>query len=156
PNWPADGRAICTASDWQWFPAITEDGAGGAIISWEDSRSGQSNIYAQRVTGTGTLVDVPTTEPLSFRLYMPFPTPSRGGRMTIRFDVPVSEPVSVMVLDLVGRHVRTLEQARLQPGPHELRWDGRDQTGVQVPNGIYFVQVSAAAHREVRKVIVLE
>ena len=29
------------------------DGAGGAIITWQDSRSGGSDIYAQRIVGSG-------------------------------------------------------------------------------------------------------
>ncbi len=32
---------------------ITTDGAGGAIIAWQDSRAGKWDIYAQRVSGSG-------------------------------------------------------------------------------------------------------
>ena len=34
-------------------PEITTDGSGGAIVTWQDSRSGKWDIYAQRVTATG-------------------------------------------------------------------------------------------------------
>ena len=55
PQWAADGVAICTASDWQRDPAIVSDGSGGAIIAWEDRRSGTDwDIYAQRVDSSGT------------------------------------------------------------------------------------------------------
>ncbi|MBD3179389.1 MAG: hypothetical protein GF417_07150 [Candidatus Latescibacteria bacterium] len=53
PVWPADGIAICTASGIQWEPRIVTDGAGGAIIAWEDYRSGEAEIYAQRVNPAG-------------------------------------------------------------------------------------------------------
>src|SRR6185369_4546609 len=37
-------------------PQIASDGAGGAIIVWEDGRNGTDfDIYAQRIDGTGTL-----------------------------------------------------------------------------------------------------
>jgi IPT/TIG domain len=51
PGWTADGVGIRTAaaSD-AYYPQITSDGSGGAIITWEDTRSGKSDIYAQRVT----------------------------------------------------------------------------------------------------------
>jgi len=35
-------------------PVITADGLGGVIISWGDERSNNMDIYAQRLSGTGT------------------------------------------------------------------------------------------------------
>jgi hypothetical protein len=52
PQWTANGVAICTAPDYQGYLAIVSDGSGGAIITWEDYRSG-SDIYAQRVNHSG-------------------------------------------------------------------------------------------------------
>jgi hypothetical protein len=51
--WPAAGIAVCTAGGDQHDPAITLDGAGGAIVAWPDPRPGDSGIYAQRVTRDG-------------------------------------------------------------------------------------------------------
>ena len=42
PQWTADGVALCTAASDQSSPTIVSDGAGGAIVTWEDSRSGTS------------------------------------------------------------------------------------------------------------------
>lgn len=53
--WTTDGIALSTASGDQENPAITSDGAGGAIVTWQDGRSGNSDIYAQRVNPTGTV-----------------------------------------------------------------------------------------------------
>src|SRR5512140_3012222 len=47
--------AICTAVGDQVSPAIVSDGAGGAIIAWQDSRSGTSDIYAQKIDAAGTV-----------------------------------------------------------------------------------------------------
>ena len=65
--WAADGVAICTASGDQLYPEITSDGSGGAIITWQDGRSGSMNdIYAQWVESSGSLVDtIPPTVTLS-------------------------------------------------------------------------------------------
>ena len=55
-QWTTNGVAICTASDFQEFPALTSDGSGGAIISWIDYRSGSSyKIYAQRINTSGAV-----------------------------------------------------------------------------------------------------
>jgi hypothetical protein len=56
PDWPANGKAICTESGFQGYPWITTDGAGGGIIAWYDYRvTNDSRIYAQCVREDGTL-----------------------------------------------------------------------------------------------------
>ena len=50
--WPSNGLPVCTAAYHQLDPQIVPDGAGGAIITWYDNRSG-TNIYAQRVDADG-------------------------------------------------------------------------------------------------------
>lgn len=54
-QWAAGGVPISTATGDQELPKIVEDGAGGAIIVWRDSRAGLSeyDIFAQRVNGAG-------------------------------------------------------------------------------------------------------
>ena len=52
--WTSNGAPVCTASSLQNTPQLVSDGAGGAIISWEDWRSyGQPDIYAQRISFNG-------------------------------------------------------------------------------------------------------
>jgi len=55
-QWTTDGVALCTAAGDQQYPAIVSDGAGGAIVTWEDYRSGSNyDIYAQRVNASGAV-----------------------------------------------------------------------------------------------------
>jgi len=55
-QWTADGVAISTASNLQYFPQIVSDGAGGAIITWDDYRSGTSyDVYAQKINAAGAV-----------------------------------------------------------------------------------------------------
>ncbi|MDD1749680.1 MAG: hypothetical protein LUO89_07370, partial [Methanothrix sp.] len=54
-QWTADGVPVCTAAGNQVFPMIVPDGSGGAIITWDDSRSGTSDVYAQRINGSGAV-----------------------------------------------------------------------------------------------------
>jgi hypothetical protein len=51
----ADGVPLCVAPGSQLYPKIVTDGAGGAIIVWEDARNGIGNtdIYAQRIDAMG-------------------------------------------------------------------------------------------------------
>jgi len=55
PVWPLNGRALCVNASNQTGPTIIADGAGGAIVTWMDSRNFSSRIYAQRVKADGTM-----------------------------------------------------------------------------------------------------
>ncbi len=55
PQWTTDG--VCVAT-WAWpnnqiDPELVSDGAGGAIIVWQDGRYYDYDIYAQRVDASG-------------------------------------------------------------------------------------------------------
>jgi hypothetical protein len=62
PSWPHRGLAVSTANGRQYSPVAVEDGAGGAIVVWEDWRAGDliggnysGDIFAQRVQSNGKL-----------------------------------------------------------------------------------------------------
>ena len=56
-RWPTNGLDVCTAPGRQEFPAIVSDGAGGAIIAWDDLRSAAtgSDVFAQHVLSAGVV-----------------------------------------------------------------------------------------------------
>jgi hypothetical protein len=52
--WETNGNAITTLSNNQLGQQMCSDGAGGAIIVWQDYRTGSySDIYAQKINATG-------------------------------------------------------------------------------------------------------
>lgn len=53
-RWTVNGVNICAASGDQYDPEVTADGAGGAIVVWEDLRSGNYDVYAQLVDASGS------------------------------------------------------------------------------------------------------
>src|SRR6185436_7767686 len=105
------------------------------------------------VYGSGGVVAVsPPGAPARFQLLAPSPNPTRDGQLTIRFNLPSSERVSAEVLDLAGHRVRTLATEReFSPGPQVLGWDGKNDAGVRLPSGVYFVEVRAGTHVEARR-----
>ncbi len=56
-QWTANGVGICIMVGDQKFPNLVSDGVGGAIITWQDQRSGSGNeeIYAKRINSLGIL-----------------------------------------------------------------------------------------------------
>ena len=59
-QWPLDGVPVSKFSSLKLNPALVSDGQGGAIVAWEDFRSGngftQTDIYAQRINAAVTVL----------------------------------------------------------------------------------------------------
>ena len=55
-QWTANGQAVCTAGGEKYGARIASDGAGGAILTWTDSRAGNSDVYAQRIASNGAVL----------------------------------------------------------------------------------------------------
>lgn len=69
---------------------------------------------------------------------------TRGGA-TIAFDLPVSGKVTVEILTLGGRRVRTVAKDALKPqGRAILAWDGTDESGRPLPPGQYLCRVTVS------------
>jgi hypothetical protein len=64
-NWIENGTPVCTETGEQSYPWIIEDDAGGAFMAWEDVRSGDRAIYAQRIDSAGTNLWTPDGVPVS-------------------------------------------------------------------------------------------
>ncbi len=54
--WTSNGVSVCTDSSDQTAQAVVEDGKGGAIMAWTDSRNGNKDIYAQRIDSSGVVL----------------------------------------------------------------------------------------------------
>lgn len=56
----------------------------------------------------------------------------------------MAEEVVVKILDSSGKPVRSLDMRQMTPNePHEVVWDGRDDAGAALPDGIYHLSVAA-------------
>jgi hypothetical protein len=102
------------------------------------------------VTASGVQRPSPPLRPVTTFTVSPNPFSSAAN---IRWEQPASGWVNVVVHDLGGRRVRTLESARRTAGSREIVWDGRDGSGRPVAAGLYFVRIETPAGTAVRSLI---
>jgi hypothetical protein len=76
-----------------------------------------------------------------------------GATTTLRFALPRHGEASLVVHDLSGRAVRTLAEGAQAAGTHLCVWDGRNDKGVKLPSGLYFVRVAAGGEQLTQKVL---
>lgn len=69
-----------------------------------------------------------------------FPNPF-NPRTTIRFKLPEGGHARLDLFDVAGRLVRTLVDAELAAGEHDIAWDGRDAGGRDVGSGSYLARL---------------
>lgn len=70
---------------------------------------------------------------------------------TIHFTLSVRADVFLGVYDVAGRLVRTLVRDSKHSGAHTAVWDGKNDSGSYVPDGIYFCRLSSGTGVQVRK-----
>ena len=72
--------------------------------------------------------------------FSPFDPVTRGTFFTYNLSQP-AEKVSIRVYTVAGRLARVLTDASSGRGYNETYWDGRDDDGVLLANGVYFYKV---------------
>ena len=78
------------------------------------------------------------------------PNPSNGPA-TLGFTLPHAGRARLELLDVGGRRVRTLIAGTLAAGPQSATWDGRDDSGQQLPAGLYWARLEADGAVAVRR-----
>jgi hypothetical protein len=86
------------------------------------------------------------------RLDLASANPASGGSR-LNLTLPRGGPVRVVVYDLGGRAVRTLEDGWREAGTRVLAWDGRDASGNETPAGLYFIRAEAQGHRSTLRLV---
>lgn len=78
-----------------------------------------------------------------FELQRSYPNPFNASTV-IAFGLPESATVSLSLFDVLGQRVRSLVSGDLPAGKHTVRWDGRDDAGMDLGSGVYLVSLKAS------------
>jgi hypothetical protein len=89
-----------------------------------------------------------------FALFQNFPNPF-NPTTTIEYDIPKNVYVELTIIDLLGRHVRTLVAEEKPAGHHQVTWNGLDDAGDRVASGVYLYRLTAEGYSETRKLLLI-
>ena len=89
------------------------------------------------------------TTPLAVR-----PNPAPDG-CALRFSLAAPQQGSLIVFDASGRKVRTLMSGGFARGETVSTWDGRDDAGRAVPQGLYFARLRLGQGVQTRRIALL-
>jgi hypothetical protein len=99
---------------------------------------GQGPYSDLRVFSTGLvrIITLNSEIPVSYVLYQNYPNPFNPVTK-IKFDLPKSGNVSLIIYDILGRELITLYDNILKPGFYEAEFNGSD-----FPSGVYFYKLT--------------
>ncbi len=146
PNVPV--YAVATTSNALWV------GTAEGLLKSEDG--GQTwNIFRVFVplhpdTPSPRIPDVET-----FAYPNPF-SPLQDRVVRIRFALDVEQHVRIRVFDFNMHLVREVWNGALPAGEREVLWDGTDDGGTRLANGVYFYSVEAGRQTFRGKILVIE
>ncbi len=89
--------------------------------------------------------------PQSLAVMSTYPNPF-NSTCKIQLWIPAPEPVDLTIYDLSGRKIRVLETGLLDPGVHQVTWDGRDFAGRDVASGTYVLNLIQGEYAASRRV----
>ncbi len=150
-------------SETEWTPIAsykTDDALKGQGTStneteyqFQDNDVFVGNTYHYRLTDVDVngysnfskVIQVDATNlvaPSETELISAYPNPFNPGT-TIQYKLESDHFVSLSVVDITGRTVRTLVKENQQAGQYSFAWDGNDNTGNSSPSGIYMLVLKA-------------
>jgi hypothetical protein len=109
-----------------------------------DISGSPSMIYRFKPTTTSTDPGGPL--PVSPQLAQNYPNPfaplnSLNGVTTISYQLPQEAFVELSIFNISGQLVRTLVKGNKSAGSNFSRWDGKDDTGKIIANGVYMYRL---------------
>ena len=110
------------------------------------------------VAGQGDLLsgiaenpEIPTT----FAVAQNFPNPF-NPTTAIKYQLPKSCRVRLVIYNLLGQKVRTLVNTRREAGYYQAVWDGRNDFGNQVSSGVYIYRFEGEGFIRTLKMILMK
>jgi Secretion system C-terminal sorting domain len=156
-QWISGGVSICSVARIKTSIAMSGDGAGDAILAWQDWRNlltiYSTDIYGQRINSLGALatgVSHNALLPATTVLQQNYPNPFNPST-TISFTLPSRSFVTLKVFDIIGREITTIVSEEIPAGSYSRQWNA-----VNVSSGIYFYRLQAGTFTQTKKMLVLK
>lgn len=104
-----------------------------------------------------TDVDDPssTTLPKTFQVNQNYPNPFNPST-TISYSLPTRSEVEIVIFNILGQRVTTLDEGIQSAGEHTVVWNGVNDSGGVVATGVYFYRVRAGDNVSTKKMLLLK
>ncbi|NOS85862.1 MAG: T9SS type A sorting domain-containing protein [Ignavibacteria bacterium] len=152
-NWVATGYEICTVANDQLRPYLVSNGNLGAIVVWQDYRSGSNfDIYEVGFNTSGIIGIDPfgNITPDEYSLSQNYPNPFNPVTI-INYGIKASGNVKISVYDILGEKISVLLDEVQNAGEYSVTWDASGY-----PSGVYFYMLESGSFTSNKKMILIK
>ena len=129
------------------LPAFEDYGLGAFLLAGSQVYKLAADSVA---TGNQNIEQIKNAE-----LLPAYPNPFNNV-MHISYRVGNNDHVNLAIFDILGNKIYTIHNNRkLRQGTYHETWNGTDQNGKQLPNGVYIIRFQASKYMKVQKVNLL-
>lgn len=125
-----DPMALNTVPSYYWIGAYPYNGGLSPLMS--------ALSWTRGVVSTDQEISLPS----EFALKGNYPNPFNPST-SIVYSIGMNSNVNVRIFSLLGEEIATLFNGDVNPGNHEVRWNGVDKSGAKVASGMYIYRVEA-------------
>ena len=91
-----------------------------------------------------------------FTFYPPYPNPSKGQSVNFEFQVITEQTIDFQIIDILGQVIWEFSSHYSKPEVITVTWDGKNQSGQGVANGVYFGFMKGKSEQKVFKITYLK
>lgn len=146
-QWPLPEKMKITAAS---LLTAGHDGLPVGDLNWDPAL--RSRYKLSPITDIENDINILPTQ---FVLYQNYPNPfNPNTRITYKIAKPVN--VSISIFNILGQKITTLVNQFQLPGEFQVDWNGKDNSGNSVSNGIYIYQIKAGDFLASKKMTLLK
>ena len=93
--------------------------------------------------------------PSDFALFQNYPNPFNPST-SVRFQVPQTSSVTVIIYNMLGQEVRTLFAGEVVRGTYTASWNGLNDAGIKMSSGSYIYKMVAGDFVQSKKMVLLK
>ncbi len=119
--------------------------------------NGNQHFYGPISVSVATSIPLKSIEgvPAEYSLGQNYPNPF-NPETAINFSLKESGYVSLKVYNVVGQVVRTLVNGEKSAGSYSLMWNGADDSGTSLTNGIYYYSLQVNGFSDTKKLVLMK
>ena len=108
------------------------------------------------IVGTGSHIETELESilPKEYVLDQNFPNPFNPSTI-IPVEIPQDSHVDLTIFNILGEKIYTLHSGILKTGRHIITWNGKNQSGLKMPTGVYLLRLSTQGKIQSRKLILI-
>lgn len=120
------------------------------VYQFEKKKTIKEGGYAQGAQST-------ESREISVRTQLKQVSPNPANKnINIAYSLSKNARATLKIFDISGRLVKTLVGFNQTSGLHSLLWDGKDNRGLTVKNGVYFIEMKTNDYKATKKLIILK